>query len=114
AFVAACDSPFLSPALIQALLQKTSPDLDVVAPLLDNGHLHALCAVYSKRCLPRIEEQIEQRDFKIVRFFPKVKVLAVPAAVLRRADPELLSFENVNTPEDLARAEARAALEQTS
>ncbi|MDD4952252.1 MAG: molybdenum cofactor guanylyltransferase [Desulfovibrionaceae bacterium] len=112
AFVAACDSPFLNPDLVRALVQMSAPDLDVVAPLLDNGHLHALCAVYSKRCLPHIEAQIKQRDFKIVRFFHKVKVLTVPAAVLRRADPNLLSFENVNTPEDLARAEARAALGQ--
>ncbi|MEF2145974.1 MAG: molybdenum cofactor guanylyltransferase, partial [Desulfovibrionaceae bacterium] len=63
-----------------------------------------LCAIYSKRCLPHIEEQLGRGDFKIINFFDKVHVRDVSVRLLAQHDPDLLSFRNLNTPEELARA----------
>ena len=50
-------------------------------------------------------QQLEKGLLKIQGLFRKVRVKAVDEAVLRQADPELLSFFNINTPEDLERAQ---------
>ena len=101
-FVAACDAPFLRPGLVERLVGELEPGDDVVIPRRENGRLEPLCAIYSRRCLPHIEERLGQGDFKIIRFFPKVRVREVDVEKLRVADPGLESFANVNTPGDLA------------
>lgn len=108
-FFAACDAPFLQTGLVERLLAEVSPDDDVVIPLKEDGYREPLCAVYSKRCLIHVAEQLGREDFKIIRFFDKVRVKEVPVATLRAGDPELYSFYNVNRPEELAEAERLAS-----
>jgi molybdopterin-guanine dinucleotide biosynthesis protein A len=103
-FVTACDTPFLRTALIRVLLDELEPKRDVIMPVTEEGH-QPLCAIYSKRCIKPIEHQLQHEDPKIVNFFSKVKVKEVPEEKLRAADPNLKSFFNINTPQDLAAAE---------
>ncbi|BDQ34235.1 molybdenum cofactor guanylyltransferase [Pseudodesulfovibrio portus] len=108
-FFAACDDPFLQPGLVERLLAEVEPEVDVIIPLKEDGYREPLCAVYSKRCLPFIEAQLRQEDFKIIRFFDHVAVKEVPIARLLPGDPDQVSFFNVNTPDDLRQAERLAA-----
>jgi len=101
AFVTACDMPFLKKDLIKVLLGEVEPRWDVVIPNTREGY-EPLCAVYSKRCLRPIERQLEQGEAKIANFFSRVRVKEVAEDRLRAADPKLVSFFNINTPEDLA------------
>ncbi len=101
AFVAACDMPYLRKELVEMLVSRVAPRWDVVIPVTEAGY-QPLCAVYSKRCLHPIERQLKQGNAKIADFFSQVKVREVPEDRLRRADRELVSFVNINTPEDLA------------
>ena len=96
-FVVPCDTPFLQPAVIRLLLDELNPAWDIVVPLLD-GHYEPLCAVYSKRCIPAIEAQLNGGDFKILNFFDRMNVKTLSLEQLKAADPDLLSFFNVNTP----------------
>ncbi|MGD9330844.1 MAG: molybdenum cofactor guanylyltransferase [Desulfobacterales bacterium] len=107
-FVTACDTPFLQPALISTLLDATAQAPDVVVPKTDQG-LEPLCAVYSQRCLTPITHRLEQGDFRIRSFFRKVRVHTVGPDRLRQADPDLRSFYNINTIEDLEGAGQRFA-----
>lgn len=100
AFVVPCDTPFLQPAVIRLLLRALEPELDVVVPLVE-GHYEPLCAIYSKRCLPAIEVQLECADYKIFNFFDQVTMKILTTDQVKSADPELLSFFNVNTPSAL-------------
>lgn len=99
AFVVPCDLPFLRPALIQTLLSQIEiePEVDVVVPLID-GYYEPLCAIYSKRCLPAIENQLQREEFQIKRFFSHVRVKTVAEDLLKHADERMASFFNVNTP----------------
>ncbi|MFQ6111228.1 MAG: molybdenum cofactor guanylyltransferase [Nitrospinota bacterium] len=101
-FVAACDMPFLKEGLVRYLLSLRE-GYEVVVPRLDWG-LEPLCAVYSQACLKPIERLLNRGDLKIINFFPEVRVCEVARDDLMRFDPELDSFFNINTPEDLARA----------
>lgn len=102
--VVACDMPFLNVDLMRHLL-ALAPEYDVVLPRY-GGYTHQLHAVYAKTCLPYIEAQLNRGDYKIDRFFPQVRVRYVDEPELRRYDPLLISFFNVNTPESLAEAQA--------
>ena len=108
AFITACDTPFLRPELIKALLDELEPKWDVIMPVTEQGN-QPLCAIYSKRCIKPIERQLKNGDPKILNFFPKVKVKEIPEAGLRSVDPDLISFFNINTPEDLTASEQMLA-----
>jgi len=103
AFVAACDMPFLNKALISHL-SALSPGYDIVIPKPDDG-LQPLHAVYSQKCLPFMENLLRQDNLKIIDFFPKVKKREVVTKEILQFDPHLISFLNINTPEDLAWAQ---------
>ncbi|MEJ5357074.1 MAG: molybdenum cofactor guanylyltransferase [Desulfobacterales bacterium] len=108
AFFAACDTPFLQRGVIEAVLEGIEPSVDLVIPRTAAG-LEPLCAAYSKRCLRAVEEHLRRGLFKIQGALAGKKIREIPEDALRRRDPELRSFFNVNTPEDLARAEALVA-----
>ena len=107
-FFAACDAPFLQSGLVERLLTEATPDADVVIPLKEDGYREPLCAIYSKRCLPFIEAQLESENYRIISFFDQVEVREVPIARLRDGDPSQLSFFNVNTPDDFRQAQTFA------
>jgi molybdopterin-guanine dinucleotide biosynthesis protein A len=101
AFVVACDMPFLQPALI-SYLAGMSPGYDIVIPRTEDG-LQPLHAVYSRKCLPFMEDLLCRGRLKILDFFPRVKKKEVPAEEIIPFDPRMVSFFNLNTPEDLSR-----------
>jgi molybdopterin-guanine dinucleotide biosynthesis protein A len=107
AFCIACDMPLANPAVI-AHLQGLAPGYDVVVPRTAEGY-QPLHAVYGKTCLPHMEEMIHADRLKIDRLFPRVRVRIVEEAELRRLDPSLGCFINVNTRAEL---EAAARLTQ--
>ena len=97
-FMVPCDTPFLQSGLVRLLLDELEPSLDVVVPFF-GGHYQPLCAIYSKRCIPAIEDQLNSGDYKIINIFERLKTRIVSVEKLTAADPKLLSFLNVNTPE---------------
>jgi molybdopterin-guanine dinucleotide biosynthesis protein A len=100
AFITACDMPFLKTEMIRLLVQELEPKWDVIVPVTREGY-QPLCAVYSKRCLKVIEEQVKKGDMKISKFFSKVKVKKIAEETLRQIDPDLISFFNINNQADL-------------
>lgn len=107
--VVACDMPFANPDLLQAqLAELQNTEADVVIPRLEDGY-EPFHAVYRREpCLEAIAAALDAGQRRMISWFPSVKVLAWEEAELRRYDPDLLAFENVNTAEEFARAEARA------
>jgi molybdopterin-guanine dinucleotide biosynthesis protein A len=106
AFFTACDTPFARERLIRHLLSAADKKTDIVLPSTAAG-VEPLFAVYKKSCLPAMEWQLENDRVKISGLFRKLKVKTVKEQELRAVDPELVSFFNLNTPEDLILAEER-------
>jgi molybdenum cofactor guanylyltransferase len=105
AFFAACDTPFIKRALIQRVLDEIEPKADLIIPLTTEGY-EPMFAVYKKTCLPAMVWQLEHDRLKIQGLFRKVRMKKVAEADLRAVDPDLISFFNINTPQDLLTAEA--------
>ena len=96
-FMVPCDTPFLQSALVRLMLAELEPGLDVVVPFY-GGHYQPLCAIYSKKCIPVIEDQLNGGDYKIIHLFDRMNTRIVPAEKIAAVDPDLFSFLNVNTP----------------
>ncbi len=107
--VIACDMPFANAPLIVAaaglLLQDAA---DVVIAETAEG-FEPLHAVYRRAtCIPAIESAIRDDQWRVISWFPRVKVRKLTPDEVTRYDPHRRAFSNVNTPEEFAEAEQHA------
>jgi len=103
AFCTSCDTPLLKKETIKVLIRAIEPGFDVIVPA-SVSYFQPLCAIYSKRCIPLIEEQLRQKNLKADHLFDKIRLKQIPYERFEVFDPGLTSFFNVNTMEDLHRA----------
>ncbi len=102
-FVIAADMPFACPSLAAAIADyAVEENLDVVYPDVD-GLLEPLFAVYSQRVVETAFQLLHAGRRSIRELFrdPRLRVAAVDREFVTRYDEYLLSFFNVNTPDDL-------------
>jgi molybdopterin-guanine dinucleotide biosynthesis protein A len=107
--VVACDMPFASPALLEAASRLlVQEEADVVIAKAEEGY-EPFHAVYRRQtCLSAIEAAIAADQWKVIAWFPQVKVRVFTSEELERFDPDGVAFWNVNTPEEFAQAEQLA------
>ena len=98
--VAACDMPFLSGIVVNALLDRRS-GFDLVVPRV-GGFPEPLFAVYGKSCLGPMEDNLQAGRYKISAVFEELRVCYVDETELGNPLAIRKLFFNVNTPEDLA------------
>ncbi len=101
--VVACDMPFISLPLVRYMLSLI-PGQDVIVPRLAAG-LEPLHALYHRRCLGPLRQALEEGQRRLVSFYPALRVREVTVDEILPWDPNLRSFYNINTSEDLAQAE---------
>jgi len=104
--VVACDMPFASPSLLRAASRLlVQEEVDVVIAKSGEGY-EPLHAVYRRAtCLPAIEAAIDADQWRVIAWFPQVKVRVLTTDEIKQYDPSGLAFWNVNTPEEFAEAE---------
>lgn len=101
----AWDLPFLTAPLLLALIAG-APPFDAYLPESGGPRgVEPLCAVYGPRCLPAAARAIAAGDLRAVAFHEAVRVGTLPLARVRALGDPGRFFFNVNTPEDLERAE---------
>ena len=114
-FVSSTDAPFLAPELVRrmvALRASADPPWDAVVPRA-SGHHHPLATLYGAATRATMRELVEAGRMRPFFVFEQVRSLIADAELLleddtlRRADPELASLVNVNTPEEYQAARAR-------
>jgi len=107
--VVACDMPFASAQLLVAAANFLDQEkVDVVIAESAEG-FEPLHAVYRREtCIPAVESSIESDLWRLISWFPQVKVRKISPEELGRYDPQGLAFWNVNTPEEFSKAEQRA------
>lgn len=106
-YITACDVPFLNSEVVRHIVSRIDTRYDVIVPKTEKG-LESLSAVYSKKCMPRIEENLRNNIFMIKKFYNRKKVKEIPIQKLAALDPELRFILNINTPADLERAKDMA------
>ena len=101
ALVVACDMPFLNADLLRYMV-SVPREYDVLIPVIDEPE--PMHAIYSRRCLPWMEEKLEAGRYKIIGWFANAKVQTIERQLIERYDPEHRSFFNMNTPDEWQRA----------
>ena len=107
--VVACDMPFASRGLFEGARRiMLEEGMDVVIAKTNEGYepLHALYR--RETCLPAIESAISANQWKVISWFPQVKVRILTLDEVRILNPSGLCFWNLNTPEEFTEAEQRA------
>ncbi len=100
-FIAACDMPFINGKVVELLFQKCK-NYDAAIPRWEDGFLEPLHAVY--RCKPMIREAkcaIEKGETIILAPVFKLNVNYVGIDEIKKFDPELKTFMNINTHEEI-------------
>lgn len=100
-FVAACDMPFINEKVVNMLF-KESEHYDAAIPRWDDGFLEPLHAVYRREPMIReTKKAIEKGETVILAPVFKLNVKYVPVDDIKKIDPELRTFININTYEDI-------------
>ena len=99
ALVMAVDMPFVQPALLTYLLSQAQGDSMLVPVVEDTPQV--LLAVYPRTILPTIEALLRQGRRDPRSLLKAAPVRYVDETQLRAVDPQLRSFMNVNTPDEL-------------
>jgi molybdopterin-guanine dinucleotide biosynthesis protein A len=104
--VVAWDMPFVSTELLLLIRDRPRGESLAVFPEGPSGP-EPFCALYTPACRPIIEAAIDAGDLRLSHLtarLPKVEVIPI-GEIAGVGDPATLLF-NVNSPADLARAEA--------
>jgi molybdopterin-guanine dinucleotide biosynthesis protein A len=103
--VVGCDMPLLKPDLLRFMASLPS-NADAIVPRWRGKdgrvNVETLHTIYALECVEPIRRRLVDGDYRAHALFSDLKVRYVDEDELRRFDPELDSFRNVNTPEDLA------------
>lgn len=100
-FVSSCDAPLLRPELVVRLLADSMVGQAVV-PMI-GGFPQPLTGVYDTNILPTVKEMLKRGDRSLRALLNRLDTHWVSEDDLKQIDPQLLSFENINTPKDYER-----------
>jgi len=102
-----CDTPFISNRVLSLLLDLCI-NRNAAIPRWPNEYVEPFQAAYHTESALRAAEIAlkEKKSDMQSMILPMTRVRYISTLVLRQMDPKLLTFFNVNTPEDLKRAEA--------
>ncbi len=101
------DMPFVKREVVSFLFKKGEElGCDALIPEWSDGKKEPLLAYYSSSALPAFRETIERGERRIMQAVSRMKrVFFISVHEIKNIDKNLISFFNVNTPEDLKRAE---------
>lgn len=101
--VVACDMPLLNPRLLRYMASLPAA-ADALVPRWTGAegspHIETLHAIYSRQCVEPIRRRIEAGKLMVRALLDELNVQYLDEAEMRRYDPGLVSFRNVNTPEE--------------
>ena len=100
-FIAACDMPFINENVVKMLFKKCV-DKDAAIPRWNDGSLEPLHAVYRREPMIReTKKAIHAGETIIIAPILKLDASYVSTEDLKKIDPDLITFKNINSPEDM-------------
>ena len=98
AFVTSCDVPVLNGDLILALLEKLG-NYDAVTPV-DGKRVYGMTAIYRCSVWSAAAQNVAEKQLRVSMLADSVNATTVNVSALKSLDPQLRSFENINTPDN--------------
>lgn len=128
--VLACDMPFVNKPLLEYMM-SLAPEFEAVVPRIVPSHVEPdlrgqipdpaglkaeaepFRAIYGKTCLEPIRNALEAGKMRMISFYGDIKLRWVEEEEIKQFDPELLTFRNCNTPEELKEIQAIWEMRET-
>jgi len=99
--IVGCDMPYASTEFMESLVEiARTARADAVVPESEAFGLEPLCAVYSRACLPVIEDALRMEERKISRFLERLRLRRVTREEWQPYDRDGKLFCNLNTLEE--------------
>ena len=103
AFTLSCDLPLINLEVIEFMINQ-SIGYDCCIPRWNNGFLEPLFAIYPiKEAYKKAQENLKNHTYKLTNIISdkwKINFLSVEDSI-KQFDENLLTFLNINTPEDI-------------
>ncbi len=102
--VLACDMPFVQLSVLELLIENATkhPEAHAVVPVI-SGMPEPLCAIYRHSAAAVLQTFMEEGGRSARKALKQLSYHSAPEDQLRKVDPELVSFRNINTLEDLTK-----------
>lgn len=95
--ILSCDIPFITSEMLSILIdQSKEQDYEITIPIHD-GKFEPLCAVYSKKCMNRFKNLLEN---KILKMGNALNYFVTQPILLSNSKEIEKNFINMNTPQD--------------
>jgi molybdopterin-guanine dinucleotide biosynthesis protein len=95
-FICAVDMPFIKKELVEYMAGFISKDYDCYV-IRDDERIQPLCAIYSKKILPVVEEQIENGKYRLIDILNNTRTKYIE---LKYTCFDKNIVRNVNTPQE--------------
>jgi len=103
AFVTSCDVPLICPEVL-GLLQNALRDTDAsdfeAAMPTSPKRIFGMTAIYQCAVVSTVAAMIEKRQLRVSDLATELKTKRISVEEIRKADPELDSMKNLNSPSD--------------
>ncbi len=104
--LSACDTPFLRPVLLEAMIAQARQGNQEVVVCRSRRGLEPLPGVFSCRLLQRLQAQMQSGDLRLRTLLDSCRTRVLPPEEVALYDPTELSFFNINTGEEAVKAAA--------
>lgn len=98
AFVTSCDVPEINGRLINALLNELQHH-DAVTPV-DGKRVYGMTAIYRTRLWRTAKQKVDEGQLRVSALATSVDLATVDVEPLKKYDPRLAAFANINSPDD--------------
>lgn len=105
-FICACDMPFLKFDLVEYMAGCIDPDHDCYV-IQDEGRVHPLCAIYSKRVLQAAEQLIREENHKLLCLLERCDVKKID---MKQSGFPAGYLQNINTKEEYMKCLCRETM----
>ena len=98
AYITSCDVPLLVPAFVETLISALG-NHEIVVPVDSRFH-HPLAAVYRINVLDRIKQLLASDQRRPMFLIEQSDTVRIAVDQLKAVDPDLLTLQNINQPDD--------------
>ena len=98
-----CDTPLVKPGLLELLWQKK--ESGKICACRTGGRLNPFPALYPNSILPFFKKAFAEGKWKLQRLLEEAGCVLIEEMEVKKRDPDLVSFINVNSKEDLKKLE---------
>jgi molybdenum cofactor guanylyltransferase len=110
--ILAVDVPFVSPALLQYLIERSLNSASATVTVAHSGgNWQPLCAIYRRKFADAAERALRVGRYKIDKLFEAARTRAIAEEELKATGFPPTMFRNLNTREELAEASATARIQ---